>query len=67
MRAVVVYESMFGNTHVIADHVAEGLRNGFEVTVVGVAEVTVEMLADVDLLVVEGPDARARDDQQTFP
>lgn len=55
MRAVVVYESMFGNTHVIADHVAEGLRKELEVTAVGVAEMSAEMMAGVDLLVVGGP------------
>ena len=55
MRAVVIYESMFGNTHVIADHVAEGLGEEFEVTEVGVADLSAEMLAGVDLLVVGGP------------
>ena len=25
MRVVIVYESMFGNTHLIADAIAEGL------------------------------------------
>ena len=34
--AVVVYESMYGNTHVIAEHIADGLRAGYEVTVVPV-------------------------------
>lgn len=55
MRAVVVYESMFGNTHVIADRIAEGLRSGAEVTVVGVHDAPVEMVDGVDLLVVGGP------------
>jgi flavodoxin len=35
-RAMVVYESMFGNTHAVADAVAEGLGSGVEVTVVDV-------------------------------
>ena len=38
MRALVVYESMYGNTHVIASNVADGLRSDFEVTLVPVAE-----------------------------
>lgn len=55
MRAVVVYESMFGNTHVIADHVADGLRSGAEVTVVAVHDATTELIDAADLLVVGGP------------
>ena len=38
MRVVIVYESMFGNTHLIADAIAEGLAPGNEVTVVPVAQ-----------------------------
>jgi flavodoxin len=26
MRALIIYESMFGNTHAVADAIAEGLR-----------------------------------------
>lgn len=55
MRAVVVYESMFGNTHVIATNVAEGLRRIHEVTLVPVAKVTPELVAGADLLVVGAP------------
>ncbi|MCU0261675.1 MAG: flavodoxin domain-containing protein [Ilumatobacteraceae bacterium] len=55
MRAVVVYESMFGNTHVVADHIAEGMRPDHDVTVVPVDEATAEVLAGVELLVVGGP------------
>lgn len=31
MRALVVYESMYGNTHVIASDIAIGLRGTYEV------------------------------------
>jgi len=55
MRAVVVYESMFGNTHIVADHIAEGLLEHAEVEVVTVAEATPDLLAGVDLVVVGGP------------
>ena len=55
MRAVVVYESMFGNTRVIADAIAKGLEPVGIVVVVPVPEAGHEMLADVDLLVVGGP------------
>lgn len=32
MRALVVYESMYGNTQVIAGNIADGLRGDYEVT-----------------------------------
>ena len=54
--AVVVYESMFGNTHVIADHVAAGLRDRLDdVTVVPVHDATNELVGAADLVVVGGP------------
>ena len=55
MRALIVYESMYGNTHVVADHIAEGLRSQFEVEVVPVEAATDDKVAAVDLLVVGGP------------
>ena len=55
MRALVVYESMFGNTRVVAGEIADGLRVGYEVRVVPVAEATAELVAGADLLVVGAP------------
>lgn len=55
MRAVVVYESMFGNTHLIADSIAVGLEPVGEVVVVPVDEATPEVVSSADLLVVGGP------------
>jgi hypothetical protein len=59
MRAVVVYESMFGNTHAIADAIGKGIGQGLEpvdnVVVVPVVEADRERLDDADLLVVGGP------------
>lgn len=55
MRAVVVYESMYGNTHLIADAIAEGLAAVGEVEVVPVDGATDAVLAGADLLVVGGP------------
>lgn len=55
MRAVVVYESMYGNTHLIADAIADGLRSAATVTVVPVGRADAEALAGADLLVVGGP------------
>lgn len=55
MRALVVFESMYGNTHRVADEIAAGLRATHEVTVVPVAGATPELVAGADLLVVGGP------------
>lgn len=56
MRAVVVYESMYGNTHVVADAIAEGLNGpGDDVAVVSVHAATPDLLDGADLLVVGGP------------
>jgi hypothetical protein len=55
MRALVVYESMYGNTHVIASSIADGLRADFEVTLVPVAEASWELVAGADLLVAGAP------------
>jgi Flavodoxin len=55
MRAVVVYESMYGNTHLVADAIGAGLRPAFDVSVVPVAQVSPAVLADAELVVVGGP------------
>ena len=55
MRAVIVYESMYGNTHLVADAIGEGLVTAFKVSVVPVAEASPAVLADADLVVVGGP------------
>jgi flavodoxin len=55
MRALVVYESMYGNTHVVAGHIADGLRTLFEVDVVPVVQATPDRVAAADFVVVGGP------------
>jgi hypothetical protein len=55
MRIVVVYESSYGNTHLIADAVGEGLRTGNDVEVVPVSEASQELITNADLVVVGGP------------
>ena len=55
MKAYVVYESMYGNTHRISDAIAEGLAPLGEVVIGPAANATPDALADVDLLVVGGP------------
>ena len=55
MQAVVVYESMYGNTHSVADAIGRGLRSLGSVLVVPVNEATSELLQTADLVVVGGP------------
>lgn len=55
MRAVVVYESMYGNTHRVAEAVGEGLRGFAETDVVSVHDAPTSLVAQADLIVVGGP------------
>ncbi len=55
MRAVIVYESIYGNTHDIAEAIAAGLRPRAEVSLLPVREAVADQLAGIDLLVVGGP------------
>jgi hypothetical protein len=57
MRALVVYESMYGNTHTVALRIGEGLASApdVQVEVVNVGEATPERVAAADLVVVGGP------------
>ena len=56
MHVVIVYESMYGNTHAVANCVAEGLRHeACDVTVVPVGKATKELTGHCDLLVVGAP------------
>ncbi len=54
-RVLVVYESMFGNTHDVAEAVAVGLGSTVDVTLVDVGDAPLEIPDDVDLVVVGGP------------
>ena len=55
MKALVIYESMYGNTHVVADAIAAGLSAAGEATAVSVHEARPDLVAGVDLVVVGGP------------
>ena len=55
MRALVVYESMYGNTHTVAEVIGKVLLDFGEARVVAVHDASSEMLDGVDLLVVGGP------------
>ncbi|MEV6715417.1 flavodoxin [Lentzea sp. NPDC051208] len=54
-HALVVFESMFGNTGKVAEAVAGGLRTGMVVDVVEVGSAPPVLGDDVELLVVGGP------------
>ena len=55
MAALVVYESMFGNTKRIALAIADGIATKVPVKAIEVGDAPVEVGAEVDLLVVGGP------------
>jgi len=56
MNVVVVYESMYGNTHLIADAIGRGIEDaGNEVLVLPVERADAEVLGDAALVVVGGP------------
>ena len=55
MRALVIYESMFGNTREIARAVADGIAPTLEADVIDAGDAPAEIGADVALVVVGGP------------
>jgi hypothetical protein len=55
VRAVVVYESMYGNTRLVAGAIGRGLGAAIEVEVVPVHRATPSLLDGAALLVVGGP------------
>jgi Flavodoxin len=55
MRALVVFESMFGNTKMIAEAIAEGLAERMRVEALEVGVAPTRLDDDIDLLVVGGP------------
>jgi menaquinone-dependent protoporphyrinogen IX oxidase len=54
MRALVVYESMYGNTRRVAEAVVSGLASSALAQAVSVAEVTAADVAGCELLIVGG-------------
>ena len=55
MRSLVVYESMYGNTHAVADEIASGLESAGDVEVVTPDRATAAAVSQCDLIVVGGP------------
>jgi hypothetical protein len=54
-RALVIYESMYGNTQQVAEAVAEGLAGVAAVDVVEVGTAPTKLPANIGLIVVGGP------------
>ena len=55
MKALVIYESMYGNTHKIANAIAEGFRLHGEAEVVPVDDAIPTLVEHADVVVVGGP------------
>ncbi len=55
MRALVVYESMYGATRAVARAIGDGLATRLAVAIVEVADAPARLPDDVGLLVVGGP------------
>ena len=55
MRALIVYESMYGNTRAIAQAIADGLKPRAEVELVPVGQATPQLVASADVVVVGAP------------
>ena len=55
MHTLVIFESMYGNTHAIATAIAGSLSRSSEVRIVPVSEATDELLAWADLVVAGAP------------
>jgi len=55
MKALVIYESFFGNTEKVAQAIGDALRNLMEVEVCRVSEVKPEQLKEINLLIVGSP------------
>jgi hypothetical protein len=56
VHALIIYESMYGNTRAVAEEVATGMRSaGASVTTVHASDAAVGQTAAADLVVVGGP------------
>lgn len=55
MRALIVYESMFGNTRLVAEAIGAGVAASISVEIANVNRVTAAQLSAIDILVVGAP------------
>ena len=56
-RAIIIYESKYGNTKLAAEAVAEGIKqnSGIEPAVIEIKEVNLEGLAEFDAILIGSP------------
>jgi flavorubredoxin len=55
-RAVIIYDTKFGNTEKVAEALAEGMKKqGVKVDCINIGEVDISKLGDYDLLAIGGP------------
>jgi nucleotide-binding universal stress UspA family protein len=55
MSALIVYESMFGATHAVAEEIASGIRHRSPATVISVQDLDPEQVPAADLIVLGAP------------
>jgi Flavodoxin len=55
VRALIVYESMFGNTEQVARAIAAGLRESLDISMADVSETPAAAADEADLIVAGGP------------
>lgn len=55
MRALIVYESIYGNTHEVATRIAAGLAPRVQVQVVAIRDATQDLIGRTDVVIVGGP------------
>lgn len=55
MRTLIVYESMYGNTHTVAEAIARGIAPTGAVATIPVSQASQEDVSAYDLLIVGGP------------
>lgn len=55
MRTLIVYESMYGNTHTVAEAIARGIAPTGTVATIPVSQASQEDVQAYDLLIVGGP------------
>jgi flavodoxin I len=60
MKAIIIYDSQYGNTEKIAHAISEVLSQQGEVTIIKVSDASPEMLAGMDLVVVGSPTQQFR-------
>jgi flavodoxin len=60
MKAIIIYDSQYGNTEKIAQVIEEVLQQHGETTLTKVADAQLEMLAGMDLVVIGSPTQQFR-------